>query len=180
MKKVEENNDLIPTIINGVSSPQANIRYNCAKVLMDLSEKLYQYMDFFIELLDSKYRILTWNTIITIANLTKVDDHKKFDFYFNKYFSTLYNDYMGTVANVVGNSYKIAFSKPYLSDKIVYELLKVKNLSTTLHLKEEYKRVNAEKTIKSFDMVYNQIKDKERVLSSAKKYIKSSRKTLKD
>jgi len=87
---VKTNNKLIPDIIKGVSSSKATIRYSCAKVLMDLSEenpeKIYDYMDLFINLLDSKYRILTWNAIITIANLIKVDNMKKFDQIFDKYF----------------------------------------------------------------------------------------------
>lgn len=184
LEKVKRNNDLISTIINGVSSSKASIRYGCAKVLMDLSEeepdKVYQNMDFFIKLLDSKYRILTWNAIMIIANLTKVDKEKKFDAIFDKYFSLIDNDYMVTVANVIGNSYKIALAKPYLSDNIVNELLRVENITTTPHLTEECKRVIVEKTIKSFDIFFNQIEDKEKVLSFAKKYVNSSRKTLKN
>ena len=72
-KIVKSDYNLIPEIIKGVSSSKATIRYSCAKILMDLSkeepEKLYDHMDFFIKLLDSKYRILTWNAIITIANI---------------------------------------------------------------------------------------------------------------
>ncbi len=184
LEKVKLNSDLIPTIINGVSSSKAIIRYGCAKVLMDLSkkhpEKLYQHMDFFIKLLDSKYRILTWNAIITIANLTRVDYEKKFDSNFDKYFSLINSDYMVTVANIVGNSYKIALAKPYLSDKIANELLKIENIKTTPHLTEECKRVIAEKAITSFDMFLNQIDDKETILSFTKKYVNSSRKSLRN
>ena len=65
LQKVKQDFDLLPIILSGVSSSKAAIRYGCAKVLMVLSEeypeKLYPYMDSFIDLLDSKYRILTWN-----------------------------------------------------------------------------------------------------------------------
>jgi len=65
LQRVKQDIDVLPEILNGVTSSKAAIRYGCAKVLMDLSEEcpeeLYQYMDSFIELLDSKYRILTWN-----------------------------------------------------------------------------------------------------------------------
>lgn len=64
---IVDNFDLLPQIIQGVSSQKATIRYGCGKVLMDLSEKypekLYRYMDEFISLLDSKYRILVWNAL---------------------------------------------------------------------------------------------------------------------
>jgi hypothetical protein len=114
-QRVKQDFDLLPVLLEGVSSPKASVRYGCAKVLMDLSEEypeqLYPNMDAFIELLDSKYRILTWNAMAIIANLAKVDKNQKFDAIFDKYYGFLNNEYMVTVANVVGNSGKIALAK---------------------------------------------------------------------
>jgi len=181
-KAVEQDFDLLPQLLKGVSSPKASARYGCAKVLMDLSavhpEKLYRYMDSFIGLLDSKYRILTWNAIAIIANLTKVDKDKRFDAAFDKYYSFLNDEYMVTVANVVGHSGKIALAKPYLIGKIANELLKVDNISVTPHLTEECKRVIAEKAIKSFDLFFDRVKQKKRVISFVEKQASSPRKTL--
>ncbi len=181
-KKVIQNDELIPELLKGISSPKPAIRYGCAKILMDLSEEkpgqLYPYMDFFISLLESKYRILTWNAIIIIANLTKVDTENKFDDIFEKYYSLLDNEYMVTVANVVGNSGKIALAKPHLMNQIVEKLLTVEKISTTPHLSSECKRVIAEHTIKTFDLFFPQITQKENVFAFVKKYLKSSRKTL--
>jgi hypothetical protein len=182
LEKVKQNYDLIPELLNGISSSKPTIRYGCGKILMDVSEekpeKLYPHMDFFIKLLESKYRILTWNAIIIIANLTKVDKKNKFESNFEKYFSLLENDYMVTVANVVGNSGKIALAKPHLTQKITDKLLTVENISTTPHLSEECKRVITEHTIKSFDMFFPQIKQKDKVISFIKKHLNSSRRTL--
>ena len=136
-------------------------------------------MGFFIALLDSRYRILTWNAMAILANLAKVDVDKKFDVVFNKYYSYLNDAYMVTVANVVGNSAKIALAKPYLIQKITNELLKVENISTTPHLTEECTRVIAEQAIKSFAVFFDKIKQKEKVVSFASRYLNSSRKTLK-
>ena len=181
-QKVKHDFDLIPEVIKGVSSTKAAIRYGCAKVLMDLSEKhpekLYPYMDFFTTLLDSKYRILTWNAMAIIANLARVDKDKKFDAIFDKYYSFMNDSYMVTVANVVGHSSKIAVAKPYLIQKITNELLKVENLATTPHLTQECKRVIAEKTIESFDKFFDQVKTKDKVISFAKKNLHSPRETL--
>ncbi len=183
LQKVKQNFDLLPTVLGGVSSPKATVRYGCAGVLMDLSEeypeKLYPYMDSFVELLDSKYRILTWNAMAVIANLTRVDVDGKFDAIFDRYYSFLNDEYMVTVANVVGHSGKIALAKPNLVPKITNELLKVENVSTTPHLTEECKRVIAEKAIKSFDLFFDQIEQKEKVLSFVKSHLNSPRKTLK-
>ena len=172
---------LIPMLLTGTSSPIAAIRYGCAKVLMDLSaeypEKLYPHIDSFIGLLDSKYRILTWNALAIIANLTRVDKEKEFDVIFNKYFDFLNNEYMVTVANTVGNSGKIALAKPYLIPRITAELLKVENVSITPHLTEECKRVIAEGAIKTFDMFFDKLDEKEKkaVLSFVKRQLNSSR-----
>jgi hypothetical protein len=183
LQMVKQDFSLLPEVLNGVSSSKAAIRYGCAKVLMDLSEEhpeqLYPHMDSFISLLDSKYRILTWNAMAIIANLAKVDEDKKFDAIFDKYYGFLNDAYMVTVANVVGNSAKIALAKPYLTQKITTELLKVENISTTPHLTEECKRVIAEKAIKSFAVFFSKIEQKEAVISFVARHSNSPRKTLK-
>ena len=182
LKAVEQDWTLLPQLLEGVSSSKASIRYGCAKVLTDLSEvhptKLYPFMDIIIDLLDSKYRILIWNALAIIANLAKVDKDKKFDAVFDKYYSFMNDEYMVTVANVVGHSGKIALAKPYLIDKITNELLKVDSISLTPHLTEECKRVIAEKTIKSFDLFFDKVTQKKKVLSFVEKHAGSSRKTL--
>lgn len=180
--RVKQDFSLLPFLLTGVHSGKAAVRYGCAKVLMDLSEenpeKLYPHFDVFVDLLDSKYRILTWNALAVIANLTRVDADRKFDAVFGKYYSFLDNDYMVTVANVVGNSSKIALAKPYLIPKITDELLKVKDLSTTPHLTDECKRVIAQAVIKSLDVFFDRIERKERVVSFVKAHLGSSRKSL--
>ena len=182
LNRVRRDFSLIPLLLKGVNHPKAAVRYGCAKVLMDLSEeypeKLYPYFDSFIELLDSKYRILTWNALAIVANLTRVDTDKKFDAVFDKYYSFLDDDYMVTVANVVGNSGKIAHAKPYLIPKITDELLKAQDISTTPHLTEECKRVIAQQAIKTLDLFFDRIDQKQRVISFVKLHLDSPRKKL--
>jgi hypothetical protein len=181
-RKVEHDFSLLPTLLTGLSSPKAAIRYGCAKILMDLCaeypEKLYPYIDNFVALLGSKYRILTWNAMAIIANLAKVDKEQKFDAVFDRYYGFLNGEYMVTVANVVGNSGKIALAKPYLVPKITEKLLTVENLSVTPHLTEECKRVIAEHAIGAFDLFFDKIKQKEKVLAFVERQLNSSRSTL--
>ncbi len=183
-RRVEQDFGLIPFLIEGTSSSKANVRYGCAKVLMDLSEEhpeqLYPYMDYFIGLLDSNYRILTWNALAIIANLTEVDVEKKFDAIFDKYYRFLNNEYMVTVANTVGNSGKIALAKPYLLAKITNELLKTEHVSVTPHLTEECKRVIAEVAIKTFELFFDKLyeKEKKKVIAFVERQLRSSRQTL--
>jgi hypothetical protein len=182
---VEANFELIPEILNGVCSSKASVRYGCASVLVDLSakypDKLYPYFDWFIELLDSKYRILTWNAMAAIANLCSVDTDRKFDAVFDKYYGFLEAEYLVTVANVVVNSAKIALAKPYLIPKITQQLLKVQDHSTSSHLTEECKRVIAEKTLETFNVFFSKSKmeDKPKILALTKESLNSPRASLK-
>jgi hypothetical protein len=182
LQRVEQSFDLLPKVLKGTSSSKATIRYGCSKVLMDLSEKypekLYPYMQSFIELLDSKYRILTWNAMAIIANLTMIDKDQKFDAIFDKYYSFLNDEYMVTVANVVSNSARIAIAKPYLVQRITTKLLTVNDISLTSHLSAECKRVILEKTIKSLNVFFEKIEAKAQVLSFVKRQQKSPRNSL--
>lgn len=182
-KTVKEDSSLIPLLLEGVGHKKAAVRYGCSKVLMDLSEDLptllYPEFDFFVGLLDSKYRILIWNAFTILANLTTVDVDKKFDTIFDNYYSFLDAEHMVTVSNLVGNSGKIANAKPYLIPKITQELLKVQNLSITPHLTEECKKVIAQHAISSFDLFFEKIgPQKEQVITFVKSHRGSSRKKL--
>ena len=183
-RRVEQDFGLLPVLLEGTGSAKAAVRYGCAKVLMDLSaehpEQLYPYMDAFIALLDSNYRILTWNALAILANLAAVDGDKKLDAVFDKYYGFLDNEYMVTVANTVGNSAKIALAKPYLIPRITAELLNIEDVSLTPHLTEECKRVIAEHTVKTFDAFFDKLgeKEKKEVLAFVERQLNSSRITL--
>ena len=181
-KRVEKDFGLVPKLLQGVSSSRASVRYRCVKVLSDLSaaypERLYPRMDFFVGLLDSKHRILVWNALAITANLAKVDVEKRFDAAFDRYYGLLDDGYMVTVANVVGHSGTIALAKPYLIDRITEELLKVDDISLTPHLTEECKRVIAEKVIKSFDLFFDKVTKKKKVVSFIRGHVDSSRSSL--
>jgi len=179
----ESDSNLVPLLLEGTNSDRASVRYGCGYVLTNLSEKhpdkLYQYMDKFIGLLGSQHRILTWNALAIIANLTAVDGDGKFESIFDKYYSFLGNEYMVTVANVVANSTIIGSNKLCLADRIAAKLLKVQNLKTTPHLTEECKLVIAEKAIQTFDALNKNADDKRQLLVFARKYTNCSRDSLK-
>jgi hypothetical protein len=183
-KKVENDFSLVPVLIDGISSPRPTVKYNCGKVLMDLSAKypqnLYPYMDEFIKLLESKYRILTWNAIFIIANLAKVDNKQKITSIFDRYFRLLENDYMITVANVVINSGKIVLAQPFLIDRVTRELLSVEDIGITPHLTEECKRVIIEKTIQTFSLFFVKLEGelKVEICDFVKRQLNSPRDTL--
>jgi hypothetical protein len=184
-KKVEKDFTLVPILLEGITSTKATVRYTCARVLVDLSgiypENLYNYINQFIELLKSDYRIIKWNAVAIIANLASVDKNKVLDDNFDKYFGLLHDGYMVTVANLATYSSKIGLAKPYLANAIAHELLKVENITLTPNLTEECKRVIAEQTINSFDLMFSLFdeKTKAEVLSFVSNQLESPRDSLK-
>jgi hypothetical protein len=184
-KKVEKDFTLVPILLEGITSTKATVRYTCARVLVDLSriypEKLYNYINQFIELLKSDYRIIKWNAMAIIANLASVDKNKVLDYNFDKYFGLLHDGYMVTVANLASYSSKIGLAKPYLANAIAHELLNVENITLTPNLTEECKRVIAEQAINSFDLMFSLFdeKTKTEVLSFVNNQLESPRDSLK-
>ena len=183
-ESVLRNPALLSEVLVGVNASKAAVRYGCSKVLLELSEDspdlLYPHMDFFVHLLDSKYRILTWNALTIIARLTGVDTKKKFDEIVEKYFGFFHDDYMVTVATVVENAGTIARAKPYLIPKITKELLKVGELKTGKHLTAECRLVIAEKAIDSLTMFFDQVTNKQDVLSFVEQWTTSRRRPLRE
>ena len=182
LEQLRKDSGLLQGVLLGLESQKPSVRYGCGRVLMDYSEeqpeKLYPYMDVFVGLLDSRHRILVWNGMAVIANLTRVDADGKFDRIFEKFYGFLGDEYMVTVASVVGHSAKIAQAKPYLVDEIVNRLLSVENIPTTPHLTEECRRVIIEKTISSLDAFFDRVTQKEAVLTFVGRYTSSPRRTL--
>jgi hypothetical protein len=182
-KNVMKNPGLLPEIFNGVSSENSRVKFKSAKILRGISEKnpeiLYPKMDFFINLLDSENKILKWNAMDVIGNLTSIDSKNKFDEIFKKYYSFLSADSMITVAHIVDNSGKIAKARSQLTQRITSELLKIENIPTKPHLTQECKNILLGKTILAFSMYFDQIEKKDNVISFVKRQVNNTRNATK-
>jgi len=169
----------LPEIFNGISSENPRIRFKSAKTLRVISERspkiLYSQMDFFINLLDTQNRILKWNAIDVIGNLTSIDSKNKFDKIFKKYYSFLSAESMITVAHVVDNSGKIAQAKPHLAEKITRELLKIEKTPRN----QECRNILLGKVILAFGMYFDQIENKDDVISFVKRQLNNTRNATK-
>jgi hypothetical protein len=179
VEEIKQDENLIPVVIEGISSNNARIKFGCAKILRTISEEqpeiLYQNIDYFIELLNHDNQIIKWNAMDIIANLTQVDKEKKFDEIFKRYYDHINENAMVTVGHVIDNSGKIALAKPYLAEKITNELLKIEKLPTKSRLTHECKNILYGKTILAFDTFIDQIKNKNEVVSFVRRQLKNSR-----
>ena len=179
-KKVMENPYLIPEFFVGISSTNPRVKFGSAKTLRIISERkpemLYSRMDFFASLLDSENNILKWIALDIIANLTRIDSRNEFSKLFKKFYGYLYEGSLITASHVVDNSSKIALSKPELQDKITEELLKVEEV--TLPTKE-CRNILIGKAIKAFEVYYDNLKDKDKVISFVKRQSNNPRNATK-
>ncbi|UCE15572.1 MAG: hypothetical protein JSV12_06775 [Candidatus Bathyarchaeota archaeon] len=178
-KNVIQDPGLLPEIFNGISSENSRIKFKSAKILRVISEEnpeiLYSKMDFFVNLLDRQNRILKWNAIDVIGNLTSVDSKNNFDKIFKKYYSFLSAESMITVAHVVDNSGKIAKAKPHLTEKITHELFKIEKIPRN----QECKNILLGKAILAFGMFFDQIENKDYVISFVKRQLNNARNATK-
>ena len=182
-KNVIKDLGLLPEILNGISSENPRIKFKSAKTLRVISEKnperLYSKMDFFIDFLDSENKILKWNAIDVIGNLTSIDSKNKFDKIFKKYYSFLSAESMISVGHVVDNSGKIAKARPHLTQRITSELLKIEKIPTKPHLTQECKNILLGKAISAFGIYFDQIENKDTVISFVKRQLNNTRNATK-
>lgn len=175
--KVSRNPDLLPEILDGVSSAEARVRFNSAKILRIISEKqpkiLYSKIEFFVDLLDSENNILKWIAIDIIGNLASVDSENKFDRIFRRFYDLLSDESMITAGHVIDNSGKIAVAKPYLQDRITEKLLKVEKIE---YKTSECRNILLGKVISSFDKYIDQFDNKKKMISLVRRQLKNSRK----
>jgi len=179
-EKVRENPDLLSELFVGISSTNPKIKFGSAKTLRIISEKnpemLYSRMEIFVNLLDSGNNILKWIAMDIIANLTMVDSHNEFNKLFKKFYGYLYEGSLITAAHVVDNSGKIALSKPELQDEITKELLKVEKIPLPT---KECRNILTGKAIKAFEVYYDKIADKGKVVSFVKRQSNNPRNATK-
>lgn len=179
-EKTMKNPELLPELLAGINSTNPRIRFESAKVLRIISrrkpEMLYSRMEFFVNLLDSENNILKWNAMDIIANLAKVDSRDEINRLFKKFFGYLYEGSLITAGYVIDNSGKIALSKPELQDEITKELLKVEEIPLPT---EECRNILLGKTIIAFQVYFDRIKNRQKVVSFVKRQLNNSRNATK-
>ena len=181
--KVTQNPDLLPELLDGISSSKARIRFASAKVLRMISENkpevLYPRIAFFINLLDSENNILKWNAMDTIANLATIDTEDKFSKLLKKFYGYLSDGSLITAGHVIDNLGKIASTKPQFQDDITKELLTVEKIPLPT---EECRHILIGKTIKAFEAYYEKVEDKDhknKIISFVKRQLRSPRNATK-
>jgi hypothetical protein len=172
--------ELLCELFEGLKHKKAVVKHGCDKVLLIISETapaiLYPYFDFFSNQLACENNFLKWSAIQIIAGLTSVDAENKFEEIFDKYFSSVPGPVMITAGNIINGASKIALSKPYLTERITKEILKVEKGK---YQTAECRNIAIGHAIKSFGRFFNQVEDKETVLKFIKRQTNNTRNATK-
>lgn len=174
-------NGNIDLLIDTIKKEKGSIKFGCEKALRLVSERhpelIYPYFEFFVELMDSENSFLKWGAILTIANLTAVDENGKFETAFEKYYSFIKGPQIAAAGNVIGSSIKIAENLPKLTDRIVDEILKVGD-ATYIYKEEvssECKNVAYQEAINAFYMLYDKTSRKKEVMDFVARQLDNER-----
>lgn len=127
-QKATSGSGSLKTLLQGILSPVDSYRYECYKVLAEMSEKkpgnIYQEWKWFQQLLNSENSYQRGIAVNILAELTKVDRNKRFENIFYKYFGLLDDESLMVARYVAKNAGMIFEAKPELENKITSELLR--------------------------------------------------------
>ena len=175
-RKVIDNPELLPAVLEGFLSKSAVVKFKSAKILVQISKEkpdlLYPYFDFFTEQLSNRNNTLKWNAMDVIANLTLVDSHNKFDELMPKFYAMLYEGSLITAGHVVSGSVAIVKAKPYLEDKVTKSILDVGKIPLPT---EECRNIIKGQAIKAFEQYFDYIANKADVIDFARKELRNTR-----
>jgi len=174
IKAAVNQTEFLNKILLGLKSKQENFRYNCYKVIYQISKNhpqlLYIHWNYFLELLKSNNAYHRMAAIEIISNLTITDTGKKFDLIFDDFFQLLDDKSVIVARYLAINAGIITKYKPYLREKIIEKLLGIKDT----HHNEDRKDLIKHDIIQSFSQIFEKIKEKDKIISFVEKQIDCS------
>jgi hypothetical protein len=171
--------------LQDILSDKASVKFACAKQATIISREnpleLYADFDFFADLLDHSNKILKWNAIQIIGNLSRVDEKKKVDKNIGRLIAYLRDKSLITAANAIGALTEIAINKPKHQDEIVKALLKVEkaNYYSKGALSPECRNVAIGHVVKSFARLGGDILKRKNVRNFLVRQMKNTRPKVK-
>jgi hypothetical protein len=156
--------ELLLELIRNLKTKKETIRFNSSKALNLICETnpevLYPDWDYFFELLEGDNTYWKCSAIPLIANLTRVDEEKKFETYFEKYFDLMNDRSFIPAAYVARSAATIADAKPKLRTKITEKLL---GIDETRHNPQRRDLVKSD-IIEAFDKYFEKAENKRQII----------------
>jgi hypothetical protein len=171
-KRVLEDMELLPELLDGILAKKDFIRFNSFKVLLFISEEhpevLYPRWDFFSALLDSDNSYQQYIAIYLITSLARVDDSARLEGIFDKLYSILDGEGTITAAHLARNSGKIARAKPKLRARITERLLNIDR-----NHRGKQKELIKGHAIEAFDEYFEEAENQPEILEFVRKQLQS-------
>jgi len=163
--------NFLKELMDGLTSENETYRYNCYKVIENMSEevplKLYTEWEFFHELMKSNNSFHQMIGVTILANLTVVDDDEKFDEIIDEYFCLLDARSLVTARYVAIGAGTIAQVKPALQEKITKWLLNTEKIHHKNH------ELIVGDAIESLDTYYSEIRNQKKIITFVKRHLKT-------
>ena len=174
IEKALADKDILSEVLRGQISKDETCRYNCFKVLYQISEShpavVYPKWDEITGLLESENSYHRMAAVHLLSNLTVVDTEKKFDTIFDRFFLLLDDPSMIVARYLAGNAGKIVRAKPEFQYQITKKLLAI----DATHHREDRKDLIKHDIIQSFIEFYENIPDKDEVMTFVRNQQNSS------
>jgi hypothetical protein len=158
-------------ILSGIVSKHDAYRYNCLKVLLQISETqplvLYPEWDYFVELLQSDNSFSQYPAVHIIATLVEADEDDRFDAIFDTFYSLLDDESVMIAGHVAGVSGKIAKAKPKLQTRVTKRLLDI----DATHFEPGRKDLIKSYAIESFDAYFEEAENKEEIVEFVRRQL---------
>ncbi|MEJ2047526.1 MAG: hypothetical protein P8X92_05760 [Dehalococcoidia bacterium] len=171
-KRVLEDMEVLPELLDGILASKDFIRFNSFKVLLFISEEhpevLYPRWDFFSALLDSDNSYQQYIAIYLISSLTRADDSARLEGIFDKLYSILDGEGTITAAHLARNSGKIARAKPKLRARITERLLNIDR-----NHRGKQKELIKGHAIEAFDEYFEEAENQPEILEFVRKQLQS-------
>jgi hypothetical protein len=159
-------------LVEGLTSTDEDLRYNCYQVLVAVSrdrpEVVYPYWDSFVELLDSPNAYHRSVAVRLIAYTTPADDRGRFEMLFDRYYKFLDDEKILVTRYLVQDAGVIAKAKPNLQERIVAKLL---TIDDTHH---KHKALIKGDVIQAFETFFDVYPAQERLLAFVREQLSST------
>lgn len=180
IEKIAEDPSLVQDIVNNLNSSETKLKYRSGKMAIMLSDqypkKIYKCFDKFVELLDSKNKIITWTGIRILGNLAKVDSKNKVEKILGLLYNQLNTGVMITANNTILALTEIAKAKPDLTDEIVTEILRIEKYK---YQTKECHNITKGFVIEALEELFEQLSRKKPAIKFVKKELNNSRRSTK-
>lgn len=181
---VIEDKTILDSLFDIAATETSSIKYACTKIIRMVSEKepelIYPYFEILAKWIHHKNSFIKWDGIITLSNISAVDDENKFKDIYQDYFALIQDPQMVTASNVVGNAWKIVLAKPELENDITKKLLKVPDI-VYLHKgspSPECNYIVCGQVLECFDHYFNSSENQSEMINFAKEQLNSKRKSV--